>query len=47
MQQACQCGDLDADLKAFRQSVFKTVHKEHKDQKQRRRAAKAGKAGES
>lgn len=46
VQQACQRGDLHADLKAFRQSVFKKVHMEHKEPKERRNATKTCKAGE-
>ena len=46
VQHACQQGDLHADLKAFRQTVFKKVFKEHKDPKERQRAAITGRAGE-
>ena len=46
MQHACQRGDLHADLKAFRQTVFKKVYKEHKDPKERQKAAISGRAGE-
>ena len=46
LQHACQRGDLHADLKAFRQTVFKKVYKEHKDPKERQKAAMSGRAGE-
>lgn len=47
LQHACQRLDLHADLKAFRQSVFKKVYKEHKDPQEKQKAAKAGRAGEN
>lgn len=47
LQNACQRLDLHADLKAFRQSVFKKVYKEHKAPKEKQKAAKAGRAGEA
>ena len=46
VQHACQRGHLHADLKAFRQTVFKKVYKEHKDPKERQKAAITGRAGE-
>lgn len=46
LQNACQRLDLHADLKAFRQSVFKKVYKEHKEPTDKPKATKAARAGD-